>query len=185
MDDLAEEPEDGHPPDPDGFEATRDVENERQDELPEGVMPPEQFLHDFDPLSAGVEAEPAEDDDGNSSESHEAEEGLKGADGEGEDDDDHPALLRIDESLLARVNEVFVEPSGYQESLQEQREQIIDSYVYIVKGDEHAGRLTCALYLAQGLLVRRGAENRIYCYRRRPDESPSRLDFVGQEGVKS
>ena len=64
-------------------------------------------------------------------------------------------------------------------------DRIIDSYVFIIHGDEHAGKLTCALHLAQDLLVRKGAEKRIYCYRRRPDESPSLLDFVRQDYVRN
>ncbi len=116
-----------------------------------------------------------EEEDGDSRKVEEEPEGDK---------DDHPAILRIDESLLARVNQVFVEPHDYRYSHQKQLEQIIDNYIFIIYGHEHAGKLTCALHLAQDLLGRKGAEKKIYCYRRRPDESPSLLEFVRQDYVR-
>jgi hypothetical protein len=184
IDELPEEITDEPSADVDGGTPARDLQMSGREEMEEETFSPEQLPPDFEIPPLDSSAEPEKDDGHGATE--ENEEAEKGDDDEGEDDDAH--FLPIDESLLARVNQVFVEPPGYRDTLRELRERFAESNVYIVHGAEHAGKLTCALHLAQTLLDRHGAESlaekKIYCYRRRPDESPSLLDFVGQESVK-
>src|SRR5436305_2222831 len=151
MEDLTEEPEASAPEggDPD---LARDLERVGEDGMPQPLpLPP--LAPDSD-VTLDLSAEPEGGDPDPTDEGDE-----KGADeeenGKG-DDDDHPATLWIDKSLLARVNQVFVEPPEYDQSRQEQRERILHSHVFILHGEEHAGKLTCALHLAQNLLGRRG-----------------------------
>ncbi|MEA2604063.1 MAG: hypothetical protein QOF89_5055 [Acidobacteriota bacterium] len=172
MEDLAEEFEEEKLQNADGVEPTRELDEPSQE-----VPPISSSLSDIQP------PEEPEDEEEYVAVGEDEEEPREGGESEKSEEDD-PAIPRIEESLLERVNHVFVEPPNYRESLQKLREQIMDSHVFIIHGDEHAGKLTCALHLAQDLLNRKAAEKRIYCYRRRPDELLSLLDFVQQENVK-
>lgn len=184
--DETEELEEGWQEETGGFEPPRDLKSGVADELLlQEILPPVPYLHDIDIPPPDREAEPEEEEEeepGSKEEDEEQgdEKGVREGEKEGEKDDD----AAIPQSLLARVNRVFVEPPGYRHALQDQLERIIDGYVFIVHGDEHAGKLTCALHLAQDLLGRKGAEKRIYFYRRFPEESLSLLDLVQKDNVR-
>lgn len=188
MEELAEEPEAGEmEASEDSDPAARDFVRVDEDEPPLIPPPPSLPEPDVPPdlpgdLEGGASG-PADALLGEDGESDVEEEEKEEDDSKGDDDED-PATLWIDKSLLARVNQVFVAPSGYSESLQKLRERILNSHVFILHGEEHAGKLTCALHLAQDLLAQSGKEPRIGCYRRRADESPSLLDLVRQGAVK-
>jgi hypothetical protein len=186
MEDFAEELEEEQLQNTVGSEPERDIKG-GVTELPTEILLAGSLVPDFAIPSPYPETGMEGEEESSSAEEDETEEEkeIEEQDEGREIDDDHPAILRIDESLLARVNQVFVAPPGYIQSEHERLELIIDSYVFILYGDEHAGKLTCALHLAQDLLRRKGAEKRIYCYRRRPDESSSLLDFVRQDYVKN
>lgn len=184
MEDFAEEPEEAQAEDSQNLEPTRDVESESVCE-PQWEMPPTTpFPSDSDSMFPDLMDESEDYEEFSSAENGVDERGQEVEEDPEGDKDDHPAILRIDESLLARVNQVFVEPHAYRYSNQRLLEQISDNYIFVVYGHEHAGKLACALHLAQDLLDRKGSEKKIYCYRHRLDESPSLLEFVRQDYVR-
>jgi hypothetical protein len=176
MEDLIEEPEKSEFQEPSDSGVDRDLKGHEADGIPQESFEPFPSL----PVPPDIPLEPETEMKEESGPGMEEDDEKEDEEYEEREEETHPATLRIDESLLDRVQQVFVEPLNYSRSVAG-FQRIAGSYIIIIYGDEHAGKLTCALHLAQDLLDRKGAEKRIYCYRRRSDEALSLLDFVQQE----
>ena len=110
------EPEQDDLQEPEDSEPGRDLEGERADESTQELLSPIPFSPDFDIPSPDAQTAWAAEEETDSTEEDEEEDEEEERELEDEDkereSDDHPAILRIDESLLARVSQVYVEPAG-------------------------------------------------------------------------
>lgn len=100
---------------------------------------------------------------------------------EGEDDQrdqdqlqgDRPHFPPIGPRSISRMQKVWVEPAGFE--IQD-RDSLLDSRVFILQGNDHAGKLTAAVNLCFLLSGGEYPQGSIRIYRRRPIEPFSLLE---------
>lgn len=133
--------------------------------------------------SEGVDVEPSEaveneeDEDGWAEPTNDAEGGAPDEDSDqmdqGQLQGDRPHFALIGLRSILRMRRVWVAPHGF-DSL----EPSGDARVFIVHGDDHAGKLTAAVNLCFRLAGERYPQAGIHLYRRRPIEPLTLLEVV-------